>query len=210
MKKIFTLMLCMVLTVGLMLPFIALADETTSGSAAVYVAAPQSAVSTANSTTDGQSNDITENTTGESSESTTGESSESVADEQSKSTIGESSDSTTGEQSDSTADSTTDESPDDTAGNTTDNTVDNTTVYGDDTNGDGSKGNPYATIAKAYEKVGDGGTIYLLSDISITWTFSSGQSVILFNKNKSITITSYGNKRTISSNCKIPENPRKS
>ena len=37
--------------------------------------------------------------------------------------------------------------------------------YGDDTNGDGSESNPYASISKAYSETVDGGHIILLSDI---------------------------------------------
>lgn len=40
-------------------------------------------------------------------------------------------------------------------------------VNGDD-DGDGSQGNPYATLAKAVEKAEDGATIYVMSDLTMT------------------------------------------
>ena len=47
-----------------------------------------------------------------------------------------------------------------------------TAVYvsstGDDTAGDGSAGNPFATLAKAVKKAADGATIYVMSDLTMT------------------------------------------
>ena len=40
--------------------------------------------------------------------------------------------------------------------------------YGNDTTGDGTRAKPYATLSKAHAEVNDGGTVYLLNDITIT------------------------------------------
>lgn len=81
-------------------------------------------------------------------------------------------------------------------------TVDTSTIYvsstGDDTNGNGSQGTPYASISKAYSAAADGGTIYLLSDVEVT-TSNSSNSGITFGTNKTVTITSAdaSNKKSI-------------
>ena len=54
---------------------------------------------------------------------------------------------------------------------------------GNDTTGDGSQDNPYATISKAYSAVATGGTIYLLSDVDVS-------NSITFSTAKTVTITS--------------------
>lgn len=56
-------------------------------------------------------------------------------------------------------------------------------VNGDD-DGDGSQGNPYATLAKAVEKAEDGATIYVMSNLEMK------ESARFWNKN--LTITSFG------------------
>ena len=56
-------------------------------------------------------------------------------------------------------------------------------VYGDDTSGNGSETNPYATIRKAYTEVANNGTIYLLSDLNES-------NAIEFKVDKTVTITS--------------------
>ena len=53
---------------------------------------------------------------------------------------------------------------------------------GDDTNGNGSQKSPYATLAKAVNKVADGGTVYVMSDLTMT------ESARFYGKD--ITITS--------------------
>ncbi|WNC14799.1 S-layer homology domain-containing protein [Brevibacillus brevis] len=49
---------------------------------------------------------------------------------------------------------------------------DSSAVYvsssGNDATGDGTRGNPYATLTEAHAKVNEGGTIYLLDDITLT------------------------------------------
>lgn len=40
--------------------------------------------------------------------------------------------------------------------------------YGHDTTGDGTRNNPYATLQTAYDRVPDGGTIYVLDNITLT------------------------------------------
>ncbi|RAR43690.1 Ig-like domain-containing protein, partial [Paenibacillus sp. MDMC362] len=59
---------------------------------------------------------------------------------------------------------------------------------GDDTNGDGTVGKPYATLSKAYSQISDGGTgtIYLLDNI--TQTTKNGEALKL-NLDKRVTIT---------------------
>ena len=69
----------------------------------------------------------------------------------------------------------------------TDSPVDPIKVYvdgeqGDDTNGNGSQESPYATLAKAVNKVADGGTVYVMSDLTMT------ESARFYGKD--ITITS--------------------
>ena len=54
---------------------------------------------------------------------------------------------------------------------------------GNDTSGDGSQKNPYATISKAYTAAATGDTIYLLSDLTES-------KAITFSTEKTITITS--------------------
>ena len=65
--------------------------------------------------------------------------------------------------------------------------ADGTAVYvsssGNDTTGDGSQDDPYATISKAYSAVTTGGTIYLLSDVDVS-------RQIIFDAVKTVTITS--------------------
>ena len=70
---------------------------------------------------------------------------------------------------------------------------------GDDSTGDGTQENPYATITKAYSTVATGGTIYLLSDLTIDGEYSA--SAVNFNLDKNVTITSSGEKKTITSSC---------
>ena len=55
---------------------------------------------------------------------------------------------------------------------------------GSDTEGNGTKEKPYLTIEKAYEKAGKKATIYIMTDIRPS-------KQILFDKEKTITITSY-------------------
>ena len=55
---------------------------------------------------------------------------------------------------------------------------------GSDTNGNGTKENPYLTIEKAYEKAGKKATIYIMTDIRPS-------KQIVFDKEKTITIASY-------------------
>ncbi|MGG1880086.1 hypothetical protein ABDI30_21290, partial [Paenibacillus cisolokensis] len=57
---------------------------------------------------------------------------------------------------------------------------------GDDINGDGSEATPYATLQKAYPQVGDGGTIYLLDDITLT---NTAEVIVPINEAKHVTIT---------------------
>ncbi|HZG82207.1 MAG TPA: Ig-like domain-containing protein, partial [Brevibacillus sp.] len=67
--------------------------------------------------------------------------------------------------------------------------VDNVYVSsgGNDTTGDGTPRNPYATLKKAYAEVKDGGTIYLLDDITVL-PDATGKMIDL-NSDKRVTIT---------------------
>ncbi len=71
-----------------------------------------------------------------------------------------------------------------------------TGTLGSDTEGNGTKQKPYATLSKAYESIEQSGTIYLLSDISI-----ADRKNLTFNSGKKITITSAGERKTITSYC---------
>lgn len=71
-----------------------------------------------------------------------------------------------------------------------------TGTQGSDTEGNGTKQKPYATLSKAYESIESSGTIYLLSDISI-----KDKKNLTFNSGKKITITSDGERKTITSYC---------
>ena len=66
-------------------------------------------------------------------------------------------------------------------------TVDTSAIYvsseGNDSTGNGSQNNPYATLKNAYAKVADNGTIYLLSDLT-------EKDAITFGTAKTVTITS--------------------
>ncbi|MCM3759949.1 S-layer homology domain-containing protein [Alkalihalobacillus oceani] len=57
---------------------------------------------------------------------------------------------------------------------------------GNNSTGDGTRANPYATLNKAYQEVPDGGTIYVLKDI--TQTTKDGQMLSL-GSDKRVTIT---------------------
>ncbi|MFC5988924.1 hypothetical protein [Marinicrinis lubricantis] len=58
---------------------------------------------------------------------------------------------------------------------------------GDDTTGDGTLENPYATLSKAYAEVNTGGTIYIKDDITL---LEDGNGrFLVFDKGKNITIT---------------------
>lgn len=60
---------------------------------------------------------------------------------------------------------------------------------GDDTSGDGSQENPYATLSKAVDVAPSGATIYVMSDLTMI------ECARFYNKN--LTITSYGDTRTV-------------
>ena len=61
---------------------------------------------------------------------------------------------------------------------------------GSDTEGKGTKNNPYLTIAKAYSEADDNSTIYIMDDIIQTETLT-------LNEDKDITITSDGSRHSI-------------
>ena len=60
---------------------------------------------------------------------------------------------------------------------------------GDDVNGDGSEAKPYATLAKAVDFAGNGATIYVMSNLTM-------MECARYD-NKNLTITSYGETRTV-------------
>ncbi|MFH5777264.1 Ig-like domain-containing protein [Heyndrickxia oleronia] len=66
---------------------------------------------------------------------------------------------------------------------------------GNDDNGDGTKDTPYATLQKAYQEVSDGGTIYLLDDITLT-SVGTNDVGVLINDGKHITISTAPNTET--------------
>ncbi|MDR9853655.1 Ig-like domain-containing protein [Paenibacillus sp. VCA1] len=57
---------------------------------------------------------------------------------------------------------------------------------GNDTTGDGTKKFPYATLSKAYLEINDGGTIFLLDNITLS---AQNNSFLEINQAKNITIT---------------------
>ncbi|WP_185746420.1 Ig-like domain-containing protein, partial [Brevibacillus sp. AG162] len=58
---------------------------------------------------------------------------------------------------------------------------------GDDTAGDGTRNNPYATLYKAYQEVDDGGTIFVLNNIDLLVT--ADKKYLHLSQNKSVTIS---------------------
>ena len=88
-----------------------------------------------------------------------------------------------------------------------------TAVYvsstGDDTAGDGSAGNPFATLVKAVKAAADGATIYVMSDLTMTECacFYSKSLTITSDKNGPYTVTRGNSFKTQPDNARSWYNP---